>query len=300
MTPFPIYDVPASVRPESIEHLGSKQKFWFRDAEGELWLFKYARPGTGEHWAEKLAAAIADEIELPHAEVELARREGAWGVITRDFTASGSRALVHGNELLTELDAEYPMEKRYRVRAHTLDAISAVLGQPFIEPPRALDVPAGFRPFDVFTGYLMLDALIGNTDRHHENWGVLLTSAEPRRAELAPTYDHASSLGRELSEGRRSRRDTRTGREPASQYFARARSALFSTPEAERPMSPIEAFRAASARAAPAGQFWLDRLRGLGDALLGCVEAVPPEAMEAGARAFCRQLLGIGVQTLLD
>ncbi|HTV20518.1 MAG TPA: hypothetical protein VMG12_17665, partial [Polyangiaceae bacterium] len=86
---------------------------------------------------------------------------------------------------------------------------------------------------------------------------------------------------------------------PASQYVARARSALFSTPEAARPLSPIEAFRAAASRAAPAGQFWLDRLRRRADAVQGVVDAVPAEAMEAGARAFCRQLLGIGVQTLL-
>lgn len=297
---FSVHDLPADVRPEIIEHLGSKEKFWFRDARGELWLFKHARPGTGEHWAEKLAAEIAGVLRLPHAVVELARFRGAWGVMTRDFTENGTKELVHGNELLTELDADYPMEKRYRVRAHTLDAVVAALGQPFIEPPRAGDIPAGFGPFDVFAGYLLLDALIGNTDRHHENWGVLLTSAEPRRAELAPTYDHASSLGRELGEARRRRRDTRGGRDPASQYVARARSALFRTPEAPRPMSPIEAFRAAAARAAPAGQFWLDRLRQGVDTVLALVDAVPGEAMEAGAKAFCRELLGIGARTLLN
>ncbi|HTV25890.1 MAG TPA: hypothetical protein VMG12_44640, partial [Polyangiaceae bacterium] len=97
MLSFPVHDLPATLRPESIEHLGSKQKFWFRDANNALWLFKYARPNTGEHWAEKLAAEIACMLELPHAEVELARHEGAWGVVTRDFTANGSMALVHGN-----------------------------------------------------------------------------------------------------------------------------------------------------------------------------------------------------------
>jgi hypothetical protein len=50
----------------------------------------------------------------------------------------------------------------------------------------------------LFPGYLMLDALIGNTDRHHENWGarVLAGLGNGRRmAVLAPTYDHASSEG---------------------------------------------------------------------------------------------------------
>jgi len=45
----------------------------------------------------------------------------------------------------------------------------------------------------------VLDAVIGNTDRHHENWGILLRRTKRRwMGMLAPTFDHASSLGREL------------------------------------------------------------------------------------------------------
>ena len=54
--------------------------------------------------------------------------------------------------------------------------------------------------------YLVLDAVIGNTDRHHENWGIL----RQRRGNVwygfvAPSFDHASSLGRELLDSRRDR-----------------------------------------------------------------------------------------------
>lgn len=47
----------------------------------------------------------------------------------------------------------------------------------------------------------MLDALVGNTDRHHENWGLVFwpTDAE-RYPSVAPTFDHASSLGCELQD----------------------------------------------------------------------------------------------------
>jgi hypothetical protein len=53
---------------------------------------------------------------------------------------------------------------------------------------------------------MVLDALIGNTDRHHENWGLLLTfQNRPRGSQIgvAPSFDHASSLGRELRDERR-------------------------------------------------------------------------------------------------
>ncbi len=64
--------------------------------------------------------------------------------------------------------------------------------------------------------YLVLDALIGNTDRHHENWGflgqVLVNIDEVSEAarlvkqggyDIAPSFDHASSLGRELPDEKR-------------------------------------------------------------------------------------------------
>ena len=39
---------------------------------------------------------------------------------------------------------------------------------------------------DVFVGYLLLDAWIGNTDRHHENWGFVLVGEANERGRLAP------------------------------------------------------------------------------------------------------------------
>jgi hypothetical protein len=53
----------------------------------------------------------------------------------------------------------------------------------------------------------MLDALIGNTDRHHENWGLVLQgTSDHQDLRLAPTFDHASSLGRNETDERREAR----------------------------------------------------------------------------------------------
>jgi hypothetical protein len=51
----------------------------------------------------------------------------------------------------------------------------------WLNPDRQLDLPARRHLFKVgrpntgenwiFVGYLLFDALIGNTDRHHDNWG---------------------------------------------------------------------------------------------------------------------------------
>ena len=79
------------------EPMGSKEKMWL-EIDGENWLFKFPRPNTGEHWAEKAAAELADLIDLDAATVELATLKGEPGTVSRSFVPSGA-TLTHGNEL---------------------------------------------------------------------------------------------------------------------------------------------------------------------------------------------------------
>ena len=52
--------------------------------------------------------------------------------------------------------------------------------------------------------YIVLDALIGNTDRHHENWALLRKKINNKwSGQTSPSFDHASSLGRELEDRKR-------------------------------------------------------------------------------------------------
>lgn len=47
---------------------------------------------------------------------------------------------------------------------------------------------------------LMFDALIGNTDRHSQNWGLLSVDEAPVR--MAPSFDNGTSLGFQVTEAR--------------------------------------------------------------------------------------------------
>src|SRR5580700_8404228 len=85
------------------EPMGTKRKFWWEKA-GQRWLFKYSRPGTGEHWSEKIAAEVGAALGVPCAHVELAECEGQTGCSVRASPSRGiSAGLVHGNELLQEV-----------------------------------------------------------------------------------------------------------------------------------------------------------------------------------------------------
>src|SRR5690606_26529729 len=61
--------------------------------------------------------------------------------------------------------------------------------------------------FQVFAGYLTLDAWTANTDRHGENWGVL--QADDGSWTLAPAFDHGSALGSGLTDLNRTTRNVR-------------------------------------------------------------------------------------------
>ena len=198
--PYPI----TRIQPEWLpvhEHMGTKRKFWYRDPRGQTdWLFKYPRPNTGEHWAEKIAAEVAARLGIMCAKVELAADDGHRGSTSLSFL-SASEELVHGNQLLRWTLDGYDPDLRFGQSEHSFGNIWRCLGRLFVEPE------AGEVAKRRFGEYLVLDAVIGNTDRHHENWGLI----RKRRGDgwigrLAPSFDHASSLGRELLDGNRAGR----------------------------------------------------------------------------------------------
>ena len=69
--------------------------------------------------------------------------------------------------------------------------------------------PSGVEPmsaFDCFAGYLLLDALIANRDRHPRNWAVMpAPPGSDAHDMLAPSFDHASGLGFGLTDRERER-----------------------------------------------------------------------------------------------
>lgn len=80
---------------------------------------------------------------------------------------------------------------------YTLEAVQQVL-EHVSAPPGISDLTG----FAVFAGYLVLDGLVGNGDRHPGNWAILERQSDGARF-LAPTYDHGSALGAGLTEDNR-------------------------------------------------------------------------------------------------
>jgi hypothetical protein len=299
---YPVVAVPEDAA-DSTEQLGTKPKFWFRDDAGQRCLFKQGRPGTGENWAEKVSAELCNLLGIPHAHYDLAVWRDQTGVVSPSFVPEDSR-LVLGNELLARLVNRYAETRYYQQTGHTIGRVFAVLRGSVVRAPASWQPDAEIRSAaHIFVGYLMLDALIGNTDRHHENWGLIVgPSGEVPDIRLAPTFDHASSLGRNESDQRMQRRMHTTDPEfSVAGYAHRARSGLYRSPRDTRPLSTLEAFSEARRRFPKVAIAWVSRLHELGDDnLRAIVEQVPPAFISAVARDFALQVMAANLRRLRE
>ena len=241
---------------------------------------------------------------LPGAHVELAQLGENRGAISKDFTENGKKgSLVLGNGLLLARDSSYPYESRYGGTKHTLDLVLDTIDYfSNIMPVSYHDHRSILTAIDLFLGYLLLDALIGNTDRHHENWGVLIRDEENQFVvELAPTFDHASSLGTTLTDRERTDRlNTRDAGRTVKAYVLRARSALYLGGTGSKPLSPLNAFMKATEFRPDAGRYWLQVVSDLNESqLVGTVERIPSELISDTARQFAIRMLECNRQNIL-
>jgi hypothetical protein len=295
---YPIIELPDDA-PTQLEQLGTKTKFWFRDQDGQSALFKEGRPGTGENWAEKVCCEICRLLDIPHANYELATWKGRKGVVSPMFVPEGGR-LVCGNELLAKLFKDYEEGSRYKVRQHTVRTVMAVASAKSIGFPAGWAAPAAIRDAAaLFVGYLMLDALVSNQDRHHENWGLVFVPEQG--VFFAPTFDQASSLGRnETDKVRIEMLTTRDRGRSVEAYVQRATSALYSSPASAKPLGTLDAFVEAAKIRPEAARYWVGRLANIGHEEYRIILAdIPDMEISAPARDFACRMLEINMQRVL-
>ncbi len=291
---FQIIEVPddAAHAPEA---MGTKPKFWFDDPELGHCLFKEARPGTGEDWAEKIAAELAGLLGLPHARYELGTWRGKPGSVSPTFVPREG-LLLHGNDLLMAVVPGYPTsgggtKAFYHVQQHTIGLVLEIMGVDQFLLPLDWTAPDGIKTcVDVFVGYLLLDAWMGHQDRHHENWGFVHTGIG---LHLAPTYDHGSSLGRnETDETRRRRLATKDAQYTVDAFVERAASAFYDSEGDKKPLTTLDAFERAARRSPKSARIWLDRLSGVpADQTRAALERIPSERISQVAVEFAQAML---------
>lgn len=295
---FPIIFVTkADYELSSNEVMGSKYKFWFQHEQLGRCLYKQVRPNLGEDWAEKIASELCGLLGLPHATYHLAETwEGNRGVVSPYFLPIGA-TLVHGNEILTPIVPDYPTLVAYGVSQHTIDIVLTVIAADDVHLPIAWTPPNGIqKAVEVFVGYLLLDAWIGNGDRHHENWGFVRYKTASTTAEtvhLAPTYDHASCLGRDLSDEQRQKRSIEA-------YANKCYSAFYGSVEDKKPLKTFDVFHRVAQLYPQAAHIWLERLDSISKAnTLLIFSRINKERISTGAIEFAQNILEFNQRRLL-
>lgn len=288
---------------EQPEAGGGGPNKWIRDPQDRRWLYKATRfnkyngQPQGEDWAEKSVEELASLILVPTAHVEVAhirRPDGEeLGVVSRDLAVA--RDLQGGFMLLTGVPG-------YRYRddmgrppkshvGHTVENIRRVLEENGVRPPAGFK-PSSFTAFDVFAGFLVLDAWVGNQDRHEENWAVLRSPAGD--LSLAPSFDHGASLGFLLTEEQRA---VKAADEAAMRSYAEGGRA--SKIEGRRLQLVEVAADALEQATSEARSFWCRQLELVSSESCATALADVPRLSDA-SRRFCLKLLDVNRRRLLD
>ncbi|TRO92934.1 hypothetical protein FKB34_12280 [Glycocaulis profundi] len=169
---------------------------------GHRYIFKEPQGTKAQQiWSEVIAYELARRIgvEVPPAFLATAPGNGSPGVLIEYFY--GHRydpewRLVHGIERLQARGFETDLK-----RGSLVDNLNLC---------RAHKVPnAG----GWWAETIIFDALIGNTDRHSENWGFLAERGANERPHfiMAPVFDNGTSLGYIIGEDRLAERSTPEG-----------------------------------------------------------------------------------------
>lgn len=199
---------------------GSKEKRWYRSLENnKLALFKlpisltsgywvHGGESTGEAWSEKICSEIGKHIGFSTHNVDIGalsidnETEDYYG-IKREHIKNGNRvfgalcwsflnedkdSLVEGADMIMDVDETYDRnDLRGEREIYNFDLLYRLFYENGI--------------LDNLFKMIIFDTLIGNTDRHQDNFGVI-RDEETGIQKFAPFYDNSSSLGRELPERR--------------------------------------------------------------------------------------------------
>jgi hypothetical protein len=292
---FPILDV-STWDTVADETVGVEAKYWLEEPGTQTrWLYKsvMVKHGHvhGEDWAERSVAELAPLLGVPCARIEVAVRNGEHGCISADLRPP-RHELQHGQVLLEERKAPgYVHGTGKNHPGHTIENIQLVLEG--VAPPPGLELDFEATAFDIFAGYLTLDAWVANRDRHDNNWAVLrpvIDQGGPLR--LCGSYDHASSLGFNLTEEKLPSQLQRVNR-----WCEKGTAWRFDHgPATTLPELAAKALRTASAQAR---QHWLARLDQIDhDEVLALLERVP--RMSDLARTFAGRVLEVNRRRVLD
>ncbi len=159
------------------------------------YLFKRAmdRPNyPDQFWAEIVTyhAGCLLGVEVPPAFAAHNQKDGTCGALIEWFYDDGSALYVPGGDYMLKIMPDFDRKKGKQHNFHSIKVLC-----------RAFSSMGSFTEnwMQYWGEVFLFDALIGNTDRHQDNWGVLFYYNQENQAvcKFSPLFDNGTSMGHE-------------------------------------------------------------------------------------------------------
>ena len=159
---------------------------------GKRYLFKRSKKSyPDQFWGEVVAYRIGCllGVQVPPAFVAYTSKTDHCAALIEWFYTDSKELLVMGGDFLQKIHPDF--DRKYGTQHNLFD--NSILLQAFT---RNKMLETNWRQW--WVDALLFDTLIGNTDRHQDNWGLIFyQSGNESKCKLTPLFDNGTSLGHE-------------------------------------------------------------------------------------------------------
>lgn len=144
-----------------------------------------------QFWGEVIAYRVGCllGITVPPAFAAYNSRSGYCAALIEWFYSDGTESFVMAGDFLQKIQPDFDRKRGIQHNLYTNSILMKALSQ-------NSSLVSDWRQW--WVDALLFDALIGNTDRHQDNWGVIFfLEGTGAKCRLSPLFDNGTSLGHE-------------------------------------------------------------------------------------------------------
>jgi hypothetical protein len=185
------YDVSEWMEKQYITAGGTRNKVIVEHPNRGVFYFKTSLERYKyEFWSEIIASAVGEELGFNTLHYDIAWNKTDIGCLSSSMESKDQTVLIEIVKILRNYDNTYKPEIKQSYSQYTFQ---------FIE--KAFETHQIIDQMSHIVETIVFDSLIGNGDRHQENWGFIFFF-DSEKIQFSPIYDSGSCLGRELIDGK--------------------------------------------------------------------------------------------------